>query len=221
MDILDIGCATGHYLRVFFRRYQHNKYTGVDIDPCMLEEARRIWSSSSLKSVDTHFVNADVQDLASSNIATHDITICSNAFMYFKSPFRALSNMIQLTSRFLLIRSYFMDVSYRIIRSQTSEIHDKSSISEAASISPDGDFISFDFWSIYSYAYIESVVKSISPDARIEWLDDINDFSSIELENNIGLLKRSATTIEGNQELVYPFYLPWKTHSIVILLSNT
>ena len=63
----------------------------------------------------------------------YDIGICVNAFMYFKSPYKALSNMLKHCDKNLLIRGYFSDKSFRILRSQTSSHHDKSQISESDS----------------------------------------------------------------------------------------
>ena len=196
LNILDVGCATGHYLRSFISRdIDVIQYTGIDIDMHMLDAARTVWSKQSFESCSTTFIEADIQELTSVQIPPHDVSICSNAFMYFKSPYMALRNILSLTSRFVLIRSYFMPTSYRIIRSQTSEIHDKSVVAESNSITHEGNFVSYDYWSIYSFSYIESLVKKLAPSARLQWLDDNNDFYSIGLEEKEGVSKRGATKI--------------------------
>ena len=73
-----------------------------------------------------------------------------------------------------------------------------------------GNILCYDFWNIYSYTYIESLITRIDPTARIKWIEDNNVIASIEEESNLGFSKRGATEIFEGHEISYPFFLPWK-----------
>ncbi len=153
-------------------------------------------------------INNDVENFELDKI--FDIAICANAFMYLKSPYVALKNIFKHTSKYVLIRGYFADQSYRILRSQTSSNHDKVKINEADSFAKDGTLKSYDYWSIYSREYIESVVKDLNPCASIEWIEDKNKFESINEEKELNISKRGGTYVIENMEISYPFIQPWE-----------
>ena len=208
ISILDVGSATCHYLRSFLNHdIKVNLYAGVEIDKEMVNAAKSIWADSISKG-EIILENSDAEKFELDK--KFDICICCNAFMYFKSPYKALKNMIKHTKNNLLIRGYFSDKSYRILRSQTSSHHDKSKVKEADSFNMEGDLIAFDYWSIYSKEYIESVINKISPKSKIKWIEDKNYFHSINDEKDLNIKKRDGTFVLNNMEISYPFIQPWE-----------
>ena len=206
--IIDIGCATCHYLRTFMDfDVDIDLYTGVEIDQTMVEAAKDVWANE-IKNNKLTIFNSDVEIF---NIEKkYNVGICANAFMYFKSPYKAISNIMKHCNNHLLIRGYFSEKSFRILRSQTSSHHDKAKTSEANSFDKEGNLTSFDYWTIYSKEYMESVVKAISPNAKVEWIEDKNYFDSIDKEKNFEVKKRDGTFVLNNMEISYPFIQPWE-----------
>ena len=207
-EILDVGCATGHFYRTFVKQgLCPKKYTGLEIDPGMVNAAREIWATELQKGA-VEFINDDLERFPSTR--KFDFVICVNAFMYFASAKKALQNLLQATRHHLIVRSYFTDANYRIVRAQTKQNHDKSAVEETDVFDESGNMLCYDFWNVYSFSYIEAVVSRIAPVARVEWVDDRNVLSSLEQERTLQLAKRGATEIWNGQEISYPFILPWK-----------
>ena len=219
VEILDVGCGAGHYYRTFMREnLAISKYVGLEIDPAMVQAARDVWASE-LTSGAVDFI---VQDLESSDLKDKfDFVICMNAFMYFSSARRALANLLSATRHNLIIRSYFTDSNYRIIRAQTKQNHDKATLDEMDAFDEDGNILCFDFWNIYSYSYIEALVRRLSPHATLEWLEDENPLDSLEQERNLNIQNRGAKRVLEGYEVSYPFILPWKYLSITVDSSHS
>lgn len=208
VDILDVGCGAGHFYATFLRQHVPvAKYVGLEIDPGMVDAARDVWAAE-VKSGAVEFLNQDLETFAGPD--TYDVVICINAFMYFASAATALANLMRVTRRHLIIRSYFADSNYRIVRAQTAQNHDKAPLNEIDVFDDDGNIRCYDFWNIYSYSYIEALVAKIDPRARVVWLDDENLLASVEEERALNVHKRGATEVVAGQEVSYPFILPWK-----------
>ena len=85
---------------------------------------------------------------------------------------------------------------------------------ELAAFDDAGNILCYDFWNMYSFTYMEALVRTIEPKARAEWIEDKNVLSSLEEERKLNLQKRGATELLGRYEVSYPFILPWKYLSI-------
>ena len=207
-SIIDIGAATCHYLRTFKNNdIKIENYTGIEEDELMVKAGKEAWSD--LINEGQLSINLGLADTFNLK-RKFDICICINAFMYFESPYKSLRNMIKHTKNNLLIRGYFSETSYRILRSQTSAHNDRVKISEADSFDKEGNILCYDYWTIYSRDYITNVVKEIDPNASLEWIENKNDFNSIHKEKELNVEKRGATTILENMEISYPIILPWE-----------
>jgi len=208
VDILDVGCAAGHFYRTFVHQgLEISNYTGLEIDPAMVNVANEVWSSDS-HAGKVSFINEDIERFEGGG--KFDFVICVNAFMYFSSARKALEKLLRMTESHLIIRGYFTDSNYRIIRAQTKQNHDKARLDESEVFDLQGNMLSFDFWNMYSYSYIESLVEELDPKAKFEWVDDKNVIASIEEEGKLRVSKRGATELFGGHEISYPFFLPWK-----------
>jgi SAM-dependent methyltransferase len=213
-SVLDVGCAAGHFLRTFKRQgIALSKYVGLEIDPTMVAAANKVWMAE-IKTNDVQFINEDLERFDGNR--RYDFVICINAFMYFASPMAALKRLLNAARGQLLIRSYFSDSNYRIIRAQTKLNHDKSSVEEIDVFDADGNMVCYDFWNIYSQSYVEAAIAKIDPVAKIEWIEDRNVLSSLSQERELNLKKRGATEVVNGQEISYPFILPWKYLSVTV-----
>src|SRR5262249_2235214 len=95
-------------------------------------------------------------------------------------------------------------------RGQTAQNNDRSVLDELELFSDSGDMRCGDFWTIYSFTYIERLVESLDPRATVRWLEDGNTSASIDLERQLSVRKRGGTPYIGGYEISYPFLLPWK-----------
>jgi SAM-dependent methyltransferase len=179
----------------------------LEIDPAMVNSANEVWSSDSREG-NVSFINEDIERFEGSG--KFDFVICVNAFMYFSSARKALEKLLRVTGRHLIIRGYFTDSNYRIIRAQTKQNHDKATLDESEVFDSQGNMLCFDFWNMYSYSYIESLVEELAPKAKLQWVEDKNLIASIEEEGKLSVSKRGATELFGGYEVSYPFFLPWK-----------
>ena len=209
--LMDIGCATGHYYNSFVSRsISPEKYIGLDIDSSMIEVANNVWDRE-LSSGLMDFQCGNPEDLPRPSSPTVDYIVCMNAFMYFVSAEKALEYMISHAKKSIVIRGYFAENTFKIMRSQTTENHDSSSVKEVDSIDRDGRIVCFDFWNIYSFSYIEGLVSKITSNGfSVEWLDDKNYQGSIKEEEHLGVQKRAGTQLINGYEVSYPIIQPWK-----------
>lgn len=205
--ILDVGCATGHYYRTFLNQnIPIEKYIGLERDPDMIQTALKAWSDEIQKGK-IDFIQDDIE--SNNNIPESDLLICYNSFMYYKSAKFVLKKFLE-SSKNILIRSYFSENNFRILRGQSKQNNDNVDIDELEIFSDLGAIKSADYWTIYSFSYIEKIVKNIEPSAKVSWLEDKNIIESITNEKNIGVTKRGGTEIVGNYEISYPLLQPWE-----------
>ena len=205
--LLDIGCATGHYYKTLKNHnLKINKYIGLEINKDMISSANKIWSDE-INSGEVEFLFSDIED--QKPLPKNDLTICYNSFCYYKSAKYVLDKMLEASSN-IIIRSYFADSNYRILRGQSSKNNDNVDIDEMNIFTNNGSLISADFWTIYSFSYIENLVKSIKPEAKISWINSKINNESLNEEKRLGVNKRSGTEIIGNYEISYPILQPWE-----------
>jgi len=210
LSVLDVGCATGHYLHSIKKRFEDAIliYTGIDLDENMVMEARKIWRGAAR----VRFFNGSGDQLDSLPISLHDVVFSANAFMYFPNVRKALMSLIGVTRKVLFIRSYFCEQTYIIQRAQPKEWHPQSEVLEKDILDEHGVPRIYDYWNIYSYVVIESIVKEICPKAKVSWRDDLYGGDFVLEENKSGIKgKREATTFCDKHQVVYPIILPWKT----------
>lgn len=206
-NILDVGGATGHYYRSFFED-PVKKYTVLEIDENMVNAGIDYWKNTK-HSEKIDFINQDFEKINNISILP-DIIICINAFMYFSSIKSVLKKFIKFSNKYILIRSYFSENTYRIIRSQSEYNHDSLIISEYENILENGNFQNYDYWNIYSINLVESILKNDFKSVKWEWIE--NMINELELKNEKSLIKekRGSTEVFNNFEISFPFLLPWK-----------
>ncbi len=205
--LLDVGCATGHYYRTFRNMgIDIGQYVGLEIDEPMVSAARKAWSEEISKDR----VKIVLDDIESETpLDKCDILVCANSFMYYKSAKRVLRKFLA-AARQIVIRSYFADSNFRIIRAQSAQNNDNVDVDELDVFADSGDILVGDFWNIYGFSYIERLVASIEPRAKVQWLEDRNKVESMAAESGLGVVKRGGTQVVGGYEISYPLLQPWE-----------
>ena len=131
--------------------------------------------------------------------------ICVNAFStcLHKNGF---TKLMRAARHRVIIRSYFTESTYRIVRAQTTRNHDKSQVDELAAFDDAGNILCYDFWNMYSFTYMEALVRTIEPKARAEWIEDKNVLSSLEEERKLNL-QNAAPELPRLPRGVLSFYI--------------
>jgi SAM-dependent methyltransferase len=205
--LLDVGCATGHYYRTFRNMgIPIREYIGLEIDEPMVDAAKHAWAQEIRKG-QVRFVLDDIE--SSAPLPECDVLVCANSFMYYRSAKRVLRKFLAAAKQ-IIVRSYFADSNYRIIRAQSAQNNDSVDVDELDVVSDSGDILVGDFWNIYGFTYIERLVASIEPRAKVEWLEDRNKVESITAESGLGVVKRGGTQVVGGYEISYPLLQPWE-----------
>lgn len=204
--LIDVGCATGHYARTLSSNgISIQSYVGLEINAEMFQAACEVWRSE-IAAGSMHFVHDDIE--SSNLLEPSDVVICFNSFMYYKSAKAVLRKFLR-SSKLLVIRSYFADNNFRILRAQCRQNNDRVTVDELDIFDDSGALLSGDFWTIYSFSYIESILKEIEPRAKVTWLKDQNSPDSIIRESSMGVVKRGGTEMIGGYEISYPLLQPW------------
>ena len=128
-----------------------------------------------------------------------------------------IKNVVEKLSKteipFTIVRGYFCETSYRIIRSQDSSYHDQAKLDPISNLDRNGSYKSFDYWNTYSFELIEQLVRANSKTAEITWFDDVkisNRNNAMTDEEKFGVPKRGGTETYNGMEISFPFIQPWK-----------
>jgi SAM-dependent methyltransferase len=211
--LLDIGCATGHYYRTFSRMGIHmDEYVGLEIDADMVSAAEDVWQREMMQGK-VRFVHDDIESPTALDEA--DVLVCANSFMYYNSAKRVLAKFLR-SAKHIVIRSYFAEGNYRIIRGQSAQNNDRVNVDELDLFSESGDILVGDFWNIYSFTYIERLVRMLNGGAHVQWLKDENKIESMNAESELGVAKRGGTQVIGGYEISYPLLQPWEILVITV-----
>ena len=114
INILDVGCATGHFYRTFIRQgLDISNYTGLEIDLGMVKAANEVWSVE-IKEGKVGFINDDIENFDGNK--KFDFVICINAFMYFTSIEKVLRKLMRIISLTLIIGLLELKLNKTMIR---------------------------------------------------------------------------------------------------------
>ncbi len=213
IELTDVGCATGHYFRTFrTMNLPIRKYVGLEIDPDMVNAAKGAWREE-ISAGKMKFIEDDIE--SDNPLEKTDILICMNSFMYYKSAKKVLAKFLRSSNK-ILIRSYFAEYNIRILRGQTAQNNDRVQLDELDLFTDSGELVCADYWTIYGFSYIEKLVKSLHPGAKVEWLKDNNKIESIKQEADLGVVKRGGTQVIAGYEISYPLLQPWEILQITV-----
>ena len=104
--LLDIGCATGWFLRQSAERQRIDKGIGIDISPQMIRVARDVARRQKLINLD--FIHADWEafEFNPARLAKFDAIVCAHTLHYFDEPLMAMKKIrghLHRGGRFFLI----------------------------------------------------------------------------------------------------------------------
>ena len=166
--IIDLGCATGHFLLSFKKHLDPNiNYTGVDITEEYLLWGKEIFGVNDK----TKFVHADVLDLPFHN-KTFDIAVV-NLFHFFPDLRKALEEVLRVTRKWVIWRTPIGQVNYAV-----KIFLNNQSYKHLGPLSFSRDTDDHCIYMIYHPNYITELVESVG--ARVEFISRDNDFGNFD-----------------------------------------
>ena len=105
INVLDVGCGLGYYLFKFAEFYPQFKGTGIDIEPLILDQARKIAQKKKLDNNIT-FLKGNVLDLKLDK--KYDLIILSNIIQAFNTNqniklFKSLYTLLNQNGKIIII----------------------------------------------------------------------------------------------------------------------
>lgn len=177
MSVLDVGCAAGHYLRGLRRLDPDIRYRGVDATKAYVDFATRQFADVPNAS----FAHGDVFDLAASANGPHDIVYCCNVILHLPSAERPIRNLVEASSKHVLIRTLVSDRTHL------------SKLLYTDSFDADGEPTDFVYQNTYSFDLIRRYVKNVG-DYDVRFVADEFEPAAIDAEFKAFGERQSAVT---------------------------
>lgn len=194
--VLDVGCGAGHYLKSLKRALPVKfQYTGVDATPRYIELARQAFSDAD----NVRFEIGDVYQLPF-EATSHDLVMSNNVLLHLPSIQKPLQELCRVARRYVLIRTLVGDRSFRI-----QEVHGPEEMYDEA-----GEPHAFNYFNIYSEAYLESLLAQI-PRVQSWRISPDTDFDAIKITDAVKTQQDApnVTKMIGNWQVNGYILLPW------------
>jgi ubiquinone/menaquinone biosynthesis C-methylase UbiE len=168
-QVLDIGCATGHFLRSFQRILDPDiHYTGIDTTARFLKWGGDIFGISD----HTNFVHGDALDMPFVDNA-FDIVIV-NLFHFFPNVDVALKEAMRVAKRQVIWRTPIGEVNYivKIVYNKPFE--------ELGLLTQEREDFDYTLYTLFSKEYIEGFIPHLG--GKLSFIERDTDFG--EFDNN-------------------------------------
>ena len=215
-SISDIGCSAGHYLFSINKLLPNFEfsYTGVEMHDLFLEKAKKAWKNES----SAEFRKGSIFDIPAKD-GEFDITFSSNLLMHLPSIVKPIQELIRVTKKKLIIRTYIGTKSFIIKEVKNNSFWPGTEVMASSEFDDNGNPKLFEYENIWGKDYFESVVKRFAPQAKIQFTkDDFYQASAIEDTARTGNLPNPTRTL-GNWQIFDYILLPY--HFITIDLSQS
>lgn len=200
--LLDIGCATGHFLRSFRRLLDPDIfYTGIDTHFPFLQWGREVYG------IDRHcnFVHCDALAMPFLD-QSYDLTIV-NLFHFFPRIDEAIRETMRVTRKMVIWRTPIGDRANYVVK----VIHNHS-FGELQVLTPEREDFDYTLYMLYSKEYIGGLVAHLGGKLTlIERDTDFEDFDNTALEEFQGV---PATKTVNGMQINGNLVLDW--HYVVI-----
>jgi len=194
MNVLDAGCAAGHYLRSFRERLDNEiNYTGVDVTKYYLELARKAFPG-----VDFHHGNVCELPFGDEQF---DMVLNNNLVMHLAPPpTAAISELMRVAKEYVVIRTIVGERNYII-----KEIRDNSEVEDGSDnvldiIVNDKEITEFNFLNIYTEDYLNKLIHLIHPNVSVSFIEDTDwrEFDNRSVTTGTGTRVVAGKQVSGN-----------------------
>lgn len=211
--IADIGCSSGHYLYSILKylNSQDFSYVGVELHDLFIGKAREAWRNQ----INAEFRQGSIFAIPAEN-KEFDLLICSNLLMHLPTIVKPLEELIRVTRRKIIIRTYIGSKSFKIQEVKNNSFWPSTRVTPENEFDDNGNPNFFEYENIWGKTYFESVVRRFAPGAKIDFIEDrFFDPSAIEETAKTGNLPNPTRTL-GNMQIFDYIILPY--HFIIIEL---
>ncbi len=210
-SILDVGCSSGHYLLSIKRALgsEEVNYTGVEYHDLFIQKARQAWELDKSAT----FRQGSIFDIPAED-NEFDITFSSNLLMHLPTIVKPLQELVRVTKRQIIIRTYIGKKSFKIQEVKNASFWPGSTVTAGHEFDDEGNPKFFEYENIWGKDYFVETVKRFAPHAKLNFIEDnMWDAAAIDETANTGNLPNPTRTLNGYQIFDY-ILLPY--HFIVI-----
>lgn len=214
-SISDIGCSAGHYLFSINMLLPNVKfsYTGIEAHDLFLEKAKKAWKNQN----SVEFRKGSIFNIPAKD-NEFDITFSSNLLMHVPSIVKPIQELIRITRKKLIIRTYIGTKSFLIQEVKNNSFWPGTDIMASNEFDDDGNPKLSEYENIWSKDYFEAIIKRFAPNAKIRFIkDDFYHASAIEETAKTANLPNPTRTL-GNWQVFDYILLPY--HFVTIDLTN-
>ena len=190
-SVMDIGCASGHYLRTIRKLCENCRYTGVDATSKYIESAKEIFREDKL----AKFEVQDIYELDKSA----DIVFCCNVLLHLPSIKEPLTRLLSSFNQRLVIRTLISEKTH-LSQYLYSDVFDEN-----------GNPTDFLFQNTYSFEYLQNLVTQFDPSLKVEFIKDVYDAAALQDEGEKWKKKQgfATTAIENNLQIAGDKVFRW------------
>ena len=163
-SVLDVGCASGHYLRSIRLINNDCIYTGVDATKKYIDNANIIHKSDT----NARFIEGDIYSLK----LKADIVFCCNVLLHLPDINLALVNLLNSFKKKLIVRTLLSEKTHLSQYLYSDEFDNK------------GNPINFLFQNTYSFDYVESIIKTHDSKIKLKFIQDEFDAELVQKESD-------------------------------------
>jgi len=194
MEVLDVGCAAGHYYNGLRRIDSDIRYHGVDATEAYIDFARNHFQHSG----NATFEVADIYALPDRFAGKFDIVFCCNVILHLPSVQIPLRNLLMSSRKVCFIRTLMSDKTHlsKLLYSDTFDER--------------GEPTDFVFQNTYSYPLLDAAIRSVG-DYRIEYIDDRFDAQVINREfEKYSTIQSAVTQVRNGVQIAGSKVFEWK-----------
>lgn len=205
-SLLDIGCATGHFLRSFRRILDPEiRYTGIDTEMAFLQWGREAYGLDETCS----FVQGNALVMPFEANAFDNVVV--NLFHFFPRADLALKEAMRVAKNRVIWRTPIGEANYIVKAIYTP------SFEELGVLSPDREDLQYTLTMMYTKPYIEGLVKHLG--GRIDLFERDEDFGEFDNTALADFKNCTATKTMNGMQVNGNLILDWQYVVIDCLTS--
>lgn len=198
---LDIGCATGHFLKSFRRIVDEEfNYTGIDATPHYLQWGGEIFGLGD----NCSFVHCNALELPFKDKSFDNVVV--NLFHFFPNIEEALKEVIRVCRKRVIWRTPIGEINY-----MCKMIYNHS-FKEMGVLTPERNDFDHSVYMIYSEPYIRELIESLG--VKVEFVERDNDFEDFDNTSLDEMRHFTSTKTIAGMQINGNLVLDWQYISI-------
>lgn len=205
MDILEIGCSSGHLLRTLSKENLNLKYKGIDIDHYAISKAQDALKEIRFSGVSSaEFYKAGAEEIPFDD-NSFDLVVSLNVLEHLNSPVRAIDEMIRCSRKAIVVRTLMSDQTF-IVKEVKNSTHAHQGYdhlnlpSVEKELDDSGEPSVYIYQNVYSEGYINGILANRPNISSWKIFEDtLWDTNNFNRDNELNPLDRHTKIINGKQ----------------------